>query len=144
MGDAQMIWRAAAVVTLLTIPGMAIAEPDRDCRIRLEFSSDNTGAVANYILTLQIKNALGRAVRGVSVKYFDGTAAQLGNTEMVCPGSIGEGIVPGSHGECWTQLQKVDGNLLDKFGTEMWTAIVNTQLIQLESIRKCKVLGFAY
>jgi hypothetical protein len=142
--DAGMILKAIPCAILLLVPNIATAEPDLDCRIRLEFSSNDTGAVANYVLTLQIKNTLGRAVRGVSVNYYDSAFRQLGNTALACPGVSGEGIPPSSHGECWTQLQKVDGNLLDKFGTEMWTAIVNTQLVQLESIRKCEVLGFAY
>jgi hypothetical protein len=143
-GDVQMILRTTALALLLLAPVMANAEPDVDCRIRLEFSSNDTGAVADYILTLQIKNTLGCAISGVSVNYFDTALNQLGNTALACPGVFGEGIPPSSHGECWAQLQKVDGNLLEKFGTEMWTAIVNTQLTQLESIRKCKVLGFAY
>ena len=139
-----MIWKAATLVILSAIPVTASAEPGLDCRIRLEFSSNDTGAVANYVRTLQVKNTLGRAVRGVSVNYYDSSLKQLGNTALSCPGVTGEGIPPSSHGECWAQLQKVDGNLLDKFGTEMWTAIVNTQLIQLESIRKCELLGFAF
>lgn len=139
-----MVLKAAAFSALFLFPVMANAEPALDCQIRLEFSSNDTGAVANYVLTLQIKNTLGRAVNGVSVNYFDNDQNQLGNTALVCPGASGDGIPPSSHGECWAQLQKVDGNLLEKFGTEMWTAIVNTQLTQLESIRKCEVLGFAY
>jgi hypothetical protein len=139
-----MVLKAVAFTVLLLTPIMANAEPDLDCRIRLELSSNETGAVANYVLTLQIKNTLGRAVNGVSVNYFDNAQNQLGNTALACPGASGDGIPPSSHGECWAQLQKVDGNLLEKFGTEMWTAIVNTQLTQLESIRKCEVLGFAY
>ena len=139
-----MVLKAAAFTALLLFPVMANAETELDCRIRLEFSSNDTGAVANYVLTLQIKNRLGRAVHGVSVNYFDSAHNQLGNTALVCPGASGDGIPPSSHGGCWAQLQKVDGNLLEKFGTEMWTVIVNTQLTQLESIRKCEVLGFAY
>jgi hypothetical protein len=139
-----MRWKAAAVAIALAFPVSANAEPDQDCRIRLEFSSDDVGAVVNYVLTLQIKNTAGRNVRSISVNYFDSELDQLGNAEMVCLGTTGEGITPGSHGECWTALQWVDSNLMKSFGTEMWTAVVNSQLAQLESIRKCEVLGFGY
>ncbi len=129
---------------ICVVPITSAAQSPLDCRIRMEFSSNDTGAVANYVLTLQVKNTVGRAVRGLSVNYYAQTGEQLGNAELVCPGTEGAGIPPGSYGECWTQLQQVDGNLLDKFGTELWTAIVNTQLQQLLSIRSCSVLGFAY
>lgn len=136
--------KAITLAMLLMLPISANAEPDQDCRIRLEFSSDEVGAVVNYVLTLQIKNIAGRNVRSVSVNYFDSGLNQLGNTEMICLGTAGDGITSGSHGECWTALQRVDSKLLKSFGTETWTAVVNSQLAQLESIRKCEVLGFGY
>ena len=139
-----MKWKAVTLAILLMLPISANAEPDQDCRIRLEFASDEVGAVVNYVLTLQIKNTAGRNVRSVSVNYFDSGLDQLGNAEMICLGTTGEGITPGSHGECWTSLQRVDSNLMKSFGTEMWTAVVNSQLTQLDSIRKCEVLGFGY
>jgi hypothetical protein len=139
-----MKWKAITLAMLLLLPISANAEPDQDCRIRLEFSSDNVGAVVNYVLTLQIKNTAGRNVRSISVNYYDSELDQLGNAEMVCLGATGEGITPGSHGECWTALQRVDSNLMKSFGTEMWTAVVNSQLTQLDSIRKCEILGFGY
>jgi hypothetical protein len=139
-----MMWKATTFALMLTFPILAHAEPDQDCRIRLEFSSDEVGAVVNYVLTLQIKNTAGRNVRSVSVNYFDSGLNQLGNAEMICLGTAGDGITSGSHGECWTALQRVDSNLLKSFGTETWTAVVNSQLTQLDSIRKCEVLGFGY
>ena len=139
-----MKWKAITLAIALAFPVLANAEPDQDCRIRLEFSSDDVGAVVNYVLTLQIKNTAGRNVRSISVNYYDSELDQLGNAEMVCLGATGEGITPGSHGECWTALQSVDSNLLKSFGTETWTAVVNSQLTQLDSIRKCEILGFGY
>ena len=41
-------------------------------------------------------------------------------------------------------LQTIDGKMMENFGTEMWTAIVNVQLQKLNSISRCQLLGFRY
>ena len=45
-----MRWKAAAHAVVLAYPVSANAEPDQDCRIRLEFSSDDVGAVVKECL----------------------------------------------------------------------------------------------
>ena len=41
-------------------------------------------------------------------------------------------------------MQTIDGKMMQKFGTEMWTTIVNVQLQKLNSISKCQLLGYRY
>lgn len=53
-------------------------------------------------------------------------------------------LEPGSTGQCSMLLQTIDGKMMENFGTEMWTAIVNVQLQKLNSISKCQLLGFRY
>ena len=53
-------------------------------------------------------------------------------------------LAPGSTGQCETLMQTIDGKMMEKFGTEMWTAIVNVQLQKLNSISKCELLGYRY
>ncbi|MDG2294682.1 MAG: hypothetical protein P8L41_03225 [Paracoccaceae bacterium] len=53
-------------------------------------------------------------------------------------------LAPGSTGQCATLMQTIDGKMMQKFGTEMWTTIVNVQLQKLNSISKCQLLGYRY
>ena len=121
----------------------AQAQQDFRCAVRLTFGSDNTGSVANYILSLQLKNTKGRNVNGASIIYKDIQGQVLGNTFLECLKNK-EGIKPGSYGDCKVVLQRVDGEILDTFGTDKWTEIVNTQLSYLNEIQYCDVLGFSY
>ena len=122
---------------------LAHAETDYRCGVRLIFDSDGSGSVANYVLSLQVKNTTGRAINGVSVIYKDQENNVIGNTFLSC--SInGQDVKPGSYGECIRTLQRVDGAYINSFGIEKWTEIVNTQLKDLNSIQYCQVLGFAY
>jgi hypothetical protein len=75
--------------------------------------------------------------------FFNGDGQLLGNTELSCIGSNGP-LGAGSTGECSKLMQTIDGKMMEKFGTETWTAVVNTQLDQLNSIRQCEVIGFRY
>ena len=122
---------------------LAHAKTDYRCGVRLIFDSDGSGSVANYVLSLQVKNTAGRAINGVSVIYKDQENRVIGNTFLNC--SIkAQDVKPGSYGECIRTLQRVDGAYINSFGVEKWTEIVNTQLKDLNSIQYCQVLGFAY
>ena len=122
---------------------LAHAKTDYRCGVRLIFDSDGSGSVANYVLSLQVKNTTGRAINGVSVIYKDQENNVIGNTFLNC--SInGQGVKPGSYGECIRTLQRVDGAYINSFGIDKWTEIVNTQLKALNSIQYCKALGFSY
>ena len=119
------------------------AQQDIRCAVRLTFDSDVTGSVANYVLSLQLKNTKGRNINGASILYKDGQGQVLGNTFLECLNDP-EGIKPGSYGDCKVILQRVDGEFLDTFGTDKWTKIVNTQLSYLNEIQYCDLLGFSY
>ena len=119
------------------------AQQDFRCAVRLTFDSDNTGSVANYVLSLQLKNTKGRNVSGASILYKDSEGRVLGNTFLECL-NHSDGIKPGSYGNCKAVLQRVDGEFLNTFGTDKWTEIVNTQLSYLTEIQYCDLLGFSY
>ena len=122
---------------------LANAKTDYRCGVRLIFDRDGSGSVANYVLSLQVKNTTGRAINGISVIYKDQENNVIGNTFLNC--SInGQDVKPGSYGECIRTLQRVDGAYINSFGIEKWTEIVNTQLKALNSIPYCKTLGFSY
>ena len=74
------------------------AQQDFRCAVRLTFDSDNTGSVANYVLSLQLKNTKGRNVTGASILYKDSQGQVIGNTFLECLNSP-EGIKPGSYGD---------------------------------------------
>ena len=132
------------ILLFLTISfNLAHAKTDYRCGVRLIFDSDGSGSVANYVLSLQVKNTTGRAINGVSVIYKDQENRVIGNTFLNCSINAQE-VKPGSYGECIRTLQRVDGAYINSFGVEKWTEIVNTQLKDLNSIQYCQVLGFAY
>ena len=117
------------------------------CNVKLEFDSNSKGSVANYILSLQLKNTTGRSISGASIIYMDVNKKQLGNTLLRCSSNadkLSEPVNPGSYGQCVSVLQQVDGAFMNAFGSEKWTEIVNTQLASLNAVATCKVLGFAY
>ena len=117
------------------------------CNVKLEFDSNSKGSVANYVLSLQLKNTTGRSISGASIIYFDADKKQLGNTLLSCSGDtngLTKTVDPGSYGHCISVLQKVDGAFLNAFGNQKWTEIVNTQLAALNAVAVCEVLGFAY
>ncbi len=122
---------------------LAHAKTDYRCGVRLIFDSDGSGSVANYVLSLQVKNTTGRAINGVSVIYKDQENRVIGNTFLNCSINA-QDVKPGSYGECIRTLQRVDGAYINSFGVEKWTEIVNTQLKALNSIQYCKALGFSY
>ena len=117
------------------------------CNVQLEFDSNSKGSVANYVLSLQLKNTTGRSISGASIIYMDVNKKQLGNTLLRCSSNadkLSEPVNPGSYGQCVSVLQQVDGAFMNAFGSEKWTEIVNTQLASLNAVATCKVLGFAY
>ena len=122
---------------------LAHAKTDYRCGVRLIFDSDGSGSVANYVLSLQVKNTTGRAINGVSVIYKDQENRVIGNTFLNCSINA-QDVKPGSYGEFIRTLQRVDGAYINSFGVEKWTEIVNTQLKALNSIQYCEALGFAY
>ena len=132
----------ATALPLLALSTSVQAEPV-PCSVSLEFDSDTKGSIANYVISLQVKNTTGRTVTGTSIIYQDADEKYLGNTLLTCHGS-GPAIKPGSYGECRSTLQKVDGEFIDAFGTEKWTEIVNTQLKTMTDIAFCEILGFSY
>ena len=83
-------------VLLFLIIGSSLvhAKADYRCSVRLIFDSDGSGSVANYVLSLQVKNTTGRAINGVSVIYKDQENSVIGNTFLNC--SInGQAVKPG-------------------------------------------------
>ena len=120
------------IIPLMTISTSALSE-SVPCSVSLEFDSNTKGSIANYVISLQVKNTTGRTVTGTSIIYQDADEKYLGNTLLTCRGS-GPAIKPGSYGECRSTLQKVDGEFIDAFGTEKWTEIVNTQLKTMTDI----------
>ena len=132
------------ILLFLTISfNLVHAKTDYRCGVRLIFDSDGSGSVANYVLSLQVKNTTGRAINGVSVIYKDQENRVIGNTFLNCSINA-QDVKPGSYGECIRTLQRVDGAYINSFGIEKWTEIVNTQLKDLNSIQYCQVLGFSY
>ena len=130
------------IIPLMTISTSALSE-SVPCSVSLEFDSNTKGSIANYVISLQVKNTTGRTVTGTSIIYQDADEKYLGNTLLTCRGS-GPAIKPGSYGECRSTLQKVDGEFIDAFGTEKWTEIVNTQLKTMTDIALCEILGFSF
>jgi hypothetical protein len=131
-------------ISMFVTPALSANMP---CSVKLEFDSNSKGSVANYVLSLQLKNTTGRSVTGASVIYMDLEEKQLGNTLLNCSSNgdrLPETVNPGSYGHCVSVLQKVDGAFLNAFGSRKWTEIVNTQLAALNAVAVCEVLGFAY
>lgn len=120
-----------------------LAAEDSPCRVDLIFASKDGGSLANYVLTLQVKNTTGRNINGVSVLYKDMSEAIIGNTFLQC-GSETQAIKPGGYGECARTIQSVDASYINSFGVEKWTETVNDQLQKLNQISFCEVLGFSY
>jgi hypothetical protein len=128
----------------LAIMSTSALSADVPCNVQLEFDSNSKGSVANYVLSLQLKNTTGRQVIGASVLYGDANNHQLGNAMLICSNGLKNEVSPGSYGSCTGVLQKVDGAFMNAFGSEKWTEIVNTQLEKLNAVKKCEILGFSY
>ena len=133
----------SALLFLIISSSLVNANRDYRCSVRLIFDSDGSGSVANYVLSLQVKNTTGRAINGVSVIYKDIEEKVIGNTLLDCAVN-GQAVNPGGYGECIRTLQRVDGEYINSFGVNKWTEIVNTQLKALNSIQYCQALGFSY
>lgn len=133
------------VILLVTLLGVrpALADQDWRCSVDLIFSGDNGGTVANYVLTLQVKNVTGRNVNGVSVIYKNAEKEVIGNTLLKC-GLNELPLKPGSYGECRRTIQRVDASFIHAFGAEKWTNLVDSQLQEFSSISYCYILGFSY
>ena len=140
-----LLTRVYFVISLVTFFGVrpALADQDWRCSVDLIFAGDNGGSVANYVLTLQVKNVTGRNVNGVSVVYKNTEKEVIGNTLLKC-GLNELPVKPGSYGECRRTIQRVDASYINAFGAEKWTEIVNNQLQKLNSITYCHILGFSY
>ena len=140
-GRTQVYFRLLLISLLGVKP--VLADQDWRCSVDLIFASENGGSVANYVLTLQVKNNTGRDITGVSVIYKDAAKEVIGNTLLKC--GVNElPVKPGSYGECTRTIQRVDASYINAFGTEKWTEIVNNQLQKLNSINYCHILGFSY
>ncbi len=119
------------------------AEEKVICGINLFFTHDDHGPTAEYHLTTQITNRSGRSVSGVATFFYNKQGALIGNAELDCD-IARPPLQPGSTGQCSTLLQTIDGKMMEKFGTSMWTEIVNVQLERLISITHCQVEGYRY
>ena len=136
------------IISLLIAPlpfaTFAFAEEERTvCGINLFFTHDEYGPAAEYHLTTQFTNRSGRAVSGISTPFYDANDGLVGNAEQNSEKER-PALQPGSTGQCSTLLQTIDGKMMEKFGTTMWTDIVNIQLQRLNSITKCEVKGYRY
>ena len=56
------------IISMLVTPALGENVP---CNVKLKFDSNSKGSVANYVLSLQLKNTMGRSVSGASVIYMD-------------------------------------------------------------------------
>ena len=132
------------LIASLPFATFAFAAEERTvCGINLFFTHDEYGPAAEYHLTTQFTNRSGRAVSGISTLFFDPNDVLIGNAELNCEKER-PALQPGSTGQCSTLLQTIDGKMMEKFGTTMWTDIVNIQLKRLNSITKCEVKGYRY
>ena len=140
-GRTQVYFRLLLISLLAVKP--VLADQDWRCSVDMVFATEDEGSVANYVLTLQLKNYTGRDITGVSVIYKDAAKEVIGNTLLKC-GVNALPVKPGSYGECRRTIQRIDASYINVFGTEKWTEIVNNQLQKLNSINYCHVLGFSY
>ena len=113
------------------------------CGINLFFTHDDHGPTAEYHLTTQVTNRTGRDVSGVATFYFNEEGLLIGNAELNCD-IARPPLQPGSTGQCSALLQTIDGKMMEKFGTSMWTEIVNVQLERLISVTQCQVAGYRF
>ncbi|MGB0556844.1 MAG: hypothetical protein ACPHI0_00625 [Paracoccaceae bacterium] len=128
---------------LFSAPFCIAAEERTVCGINLFFTHDEYGPAAEYHLTTQFTNRTGRAISGISAVFFDANESLIGNAELNC--ELGRPpLHPGSTGQCSALLQTIDGKMMEKFGTTMWTDIVNIQLQRLNSITSCNIEGYRY
>ena len=81
-GRTQVCFRLLLISLLGVKP--VFADQDWRCSVDLIFASENGGSVANYVLTLQVKNNTGRDITGVSVIYKDAAKEVIGNTLLKC------------------------------------------------------------
>ena len=132
------------LIASLTSATISLASEERTvCGINLFFTHDEYGPAAEYHLTTQFTNRTARAVSGISTLFFDINNALIGNAELNCEKGR-PALHPGSTGQCSALLQTIDGKMMEKFGTTMWTDIVNIQLQRLNSITKCEIKGYRY
>ena len=113
------------------------------CSVKLQFEEDQTGALAVYTLSMQVKNPTMRAIETVSVLLFDDAEVSLGNTDARCAHNE-TSLNGGDTGECNKVLQIVNSKLMEKLGSEIWTSIVNDQMKQFDRISTCQIVGFRY
>ena len=125
------------------LPSSLFAQERVPCSVQLYFENDEFGPAAEYHLIAQITNRTGRPVTGAAVLYYDGTGEFIGNVELNCALER-PSLFSGSTGQCSSKLQTIDGKMMEKFGTDMWTDIVNFQLQKLDSIQSCEVAGYRY
>jgi hypothetical protein len=78
--------RAAKIIFLVSLAVLVTPAYSKNmpCNVKLEFDSNSKGSVANYVLSLQLKNTTGRGVSGASVIYMDENRKNLGNTLLYC------------------------------------------------------------
>ena len=119
------------------------AEEKIICGVNLFFTHDDHGPAAEYHLTTQVTNRTGRSVSGIATFYYNQDGLLIGNAELNCD-TARPPLQPGSTGQCSALLQTIDGKMMEKFGTSMWTEIVNVQLERLISVKQCQVVGYRY
>ena len=132
---------STAALLLLVFPTYAAS--NIPCSIKMIFAHDDHGPAAEYHLTAQVTNRIGRPIVAVSTLFYDGEKKLLGSTELDCLNGR-PSLNPGSTGQCAGLLQTIDGKMMEEFGTTTWTEIVNFQLKKLDSIAECKIEGFRY
>lgn len=132
-------------VLMAFVPFASLAEaPDTvPCSVKLKFEADQSGALAVYTLSMQVKNPTMRPIETVSALMYDLQGASMGNTDASCRHNDTL-LNGGDTGECNKVLQVVNSKLMEKLGNEMWTAIVNDQMAKFDRIASCKIVGFRY
>jgi hypothetical protein len=145
LGANPVVWGALFVALLGFFPNKIKAETFNSlpCSVKLQFEEDQTGALAVYTLSMQVKNPTMRAIETVSVLMFDNVEVSLGNTDARC--AHNDTLLNGGDtGECNKVLQVVNSKLMEKLGSEIWTSIVNDQMNKFDRISTCKIVGFRY
>ena len=133
------IFRVVIVALVSSMPLTLLAETHDSvpCSVKLKFEEDQTGALAVYTLSMQVKNPTMRAIETVSALMYDLNGASMGNTDAACRHN--ETLLNGGDtGECSKVLQIVNSKLMEKLGNEMWTAIVSQMTV---SCRRPRPLG---
>lgn len=131
------------VVACLFSTQPVASEETVPCSVRIIFEESEDGPAVSYLLTTHVKNRTARPVSAVSLLLLNDEGEVIGNSDAICLLG-GDFLRPGDIGQCQKVLQSVTPGLMEAYGSEMWTKIVNDQLGKMQRISSCKLLGMRY